>query len=69
MPADLFTRIKAIQKNISVAETGQFDLATCIELEKTGNVVVDSTNLITHKSGTKISWRRCGRYCGATNSN
>src|SRR5689334_16700201 len=48
MPTDLSTRIKSIQKFIGVAETGVFDMATCVELEKRGSVSIDSTNLITH---------------------
>src|SRR5687767_7884667 len=48
MPTDLTTRIKAIQKFIGVAETGIFDMATCVELEKRGNITVNSNNLTTH---------------------
>ena len=48
MSTDLTTRIKAIQKFIGVAETGVFDMATCVELEKRGNITVNSNNLITH---------------------
>ncbi len=48
MPADFSTRIRNIQKFIGVAETGVFDLATCKELEKRGNIIVNSDNLVTH---------------------
>jgi len=48
MPTDLTTRIKAIQKFIGVSETGIFDMATCVELEKRGNITVNSDNLSTH---------------------
>jgi GH24 family phage-related lysozyme (muramidase) len=48
MPTGLTTRIKTIQKNIGVAETGSFDINTCLELERRGNVSLNSVNLTTH---------------------
>lgn len=47
MPSNLSTRIKAIQKTIAVAETGEFDIATCTEIIKRAGQVSDSTNLVT----------------------
>lgn len=46
MPANLTARIKAIQKFIGVAETGIFDLATCLELLKRNNQFPQSNNLL-----------------------
>lgn len=48
MPANLTTRILAIQKLIGAAQTGVFDINTCIELQRRGNITVSSTNLTVH---------------------
>lgn len=41
MPANIATRIKAIQKQLLVAQTGVIDITTCNELEKRLNITVN----------------------------
>lgn len=48
MPANIATRIKAIQKQLQVVPTGAIDIATCNELEKRLNITVSGTQLGTH---------------------
>lgn len=45
---DLSTRIKAIQKQLAVSQTGTIDLPTCQKLEVRLNISVNSASLITH---------------------
>lgn len=48
MPADLITRIRNIQKQLALAETGIIDMATCQALEIRLNITVTSNNVVTH---------------------
>lgn len=48
MPADLSLRIKSIQKQIGVPETGTVDLATCQNLAQRLNIKATSTNPVTY---------------------
>jgi hypothetical protein len=48
MPYNLSTRIKAIQKQIRVTQTGVIDIPTCSNLEARLGITVNSSSLSTH---------------------
>ena len=48
MPSNITDRIKAIQKNLDVAQTGAIDMGTCLKLETALNIKPNGTSLATH---------------------
>jgi len=48
MPTDMTTRIKAIQKQIGVPETGIIDNTTCIALQKQGGITTTAVKADAH---------------------
>lgn len=48
MPSNITDRIKAVQKNISAAQTGVIDMETCLKLETALNIKPTGTSLAAH---------------------
>ncbi len=48
MPADFSLRIKSVQKQLAVSETGVMDMPTCIKLEERLGIKVNAASVPTH---------------------
>lgn len=61
MPTPLESRIKNIQRNLKVTQTGVFDMPTCIAFEMLRSVTVNSTDLTEHLKAIQRSLGYSGK--------